>query len=70
MTIGYKYNGVTNPVSVQSSEADIVNSLLMRSFSCRPTVEQNVIVKERPTPNFKIKNKGKSFIKEWYSKKD
>jgi hypothetical protein len=63
---------VTNPVSVaiQLREADIANALLIRPFSVRLTAEQNVIVNERPTPNLTIKNKGRSFIKEWYCKKD
>ena len=38
---------VTNPVNV---EADIVSALLMKPFSVRSIAEQNVIVKERPTP--------------------
>ena len=58
---------VTNPVNV---EADIVSALLMKPFSVRSIAEQNVIVKERPTPNLTIKNKGRSFQKEWYGKKD
>ena len=63
---------VTNPVSVaiQLREADIANALLIRPFSVRLTAEQNVIVNERPTPNLTIKNKGRSFIKEWYCEKD
>ncbi len=61
---------VTNPATVQLCEADIVNALLTRSFSAQPTVEQNVIVNERPTPNLTIQNKGRSFMKEWYFKKD
>ena len=63
---------VTNPVSVaiQLREADIANALLIRPFSVRLTAEQNVIVNERPTPNLTIKNKRRSFIKEWYCKKD
>ena len=58
---------VTNPATV---EADIVSALLMKPFSVRSITEQNVIVKERPTPNLTIKNKGRSFQKEWYCKKD
>ena len=56
-----------NPATVQLCEADIVNALLTRSFSARLTVKQNVIVNERPTPNLTIKNKGRSFMKEWYT---
>ena len=58
---------VTNPVNVQ---ADIVSALLMKPFSVRSIAEQNVIVKEQPTPNLTIKNKGRSFQKERYGKKD
>ena len=61
---------MTNPVAIQLCETDIVNSLLIRPFSVRPPAEQNVIVNERPTPNLTIKNKGRSFMKEWYCKKD
>ena len=58
---------VTDSVSV---EADIASALLMRPFSVRSIAEQNVIVKQRPTTNLNIKNKGRSFQKEWYLKKD
>ena len=58
---------VTNPATI---EADIVSALLIKPFSVRSITEQNVIVKERPTPNLTIKNKGRSFQKEWYCKKD
>ncbi len=61
---------VTNPATVQLCEADIVNVFLTRSFSARPTVKQNGIVNERPTPNLTIKNKRRSFMKEWHSRKD
>ena len=61
---------VTNPATVQLCEADIVNALLTWSFSVRPTVKQNIIVNERPTTNLTIRNKGRSFMREWYSKKD
>ena len=53
-----------------SVEADIASALLIKPFSVRSIAEQNVIVKQRPTPNLTIKNKGRSFQKEWYLKKD
>ena len=56
---------MTNPVNV---EADIVSALLIKPFSVRSIAEQNIIVKERPTPNLTINNKGRSFQKEWYGK--
>ena len=49
---------VTNPATI---EADIVSALLIKPFSVRSITEQNVIVKERPTPNLTTKNKGDHF---------
>ena len=49
---------VTNPVTI---DADIVSALLIKPLSVRSITEQNVIVKERPTPNLTIKNKGDHF---------
>ena len=62
---------VMNPASVaiQLCEADIANALLIRPFSVRPTAKQNIIVNERPTPNLTTRNKGTSFMKEWYCKR-
>ena len=46
---------VTNPVTIY---AHIVSDLLVKLFSFPSITEQNVIVKERPTTNLTIKNKG------------
>ena len=58
---------VMNPVTL---EANIVSALLTKPFSVQSIAEQNVIVKEHPTRNLTIKNKGRSFQKERYCKKD
>ena len=54
---------VTDSVSV---EADIASALLIRPFSVRSIAEQNVIVKQRPTPNLNIENKGSVVFKNNY----
>ena len=60
----------TSEVNLPSTEADIISDLLRRSFSVRPSAAQNVIVKQRPTPNLAPTTKGRSFQKAWYEKKD
>ena len=65
------YNGfskcTTNSASI---EADIISDLLKKSFSARPTAEQNAIVKQRPTPNLTLTTKGRVFQETWYARKD
>ena len=53
------------------TEADMINSLLKKSFSVGAMVEQNIIFdKQTPIPNLHIRTKGRQFQMAWYKKKD
>ena len=41
----------SSATAICSTDVDLVNSLLAKPFSARSSVEQNVIVHERPTPD-------------------
>ena len=53
-----------------TTEADIISDLLKRPFSARQSVEQNIIIMQRPMPNLQISaTGGRSFQVSWYTNK-
>jgi hypothetical protein len=54
----------------ESPENDVIWELVKKPFSAWATAQQNIIVKQKPTPDLSAFPIGKGFQMSWYSKKE
>ena len=62
-------SGMSSSSSIEEN-SDIICQLAKKPFSACATAQQNVIVKQRPTPDLSTFPIGKGFQMSWYSKKE
>ena len=65
-------SGMSSSSSVEdnSENSDVICELVKETFSAWATAQQNIIVKQRPTPHLSTFPIGKGFQMSWYSKKE